>query len=423
MLRFAPSPTGDMHIGNLRIAIFNYVLAKQQNKQFIVRIEDLDVEKNIEGKDGEILAILEKFGFKEDQLYYQSKNKHIHQHMALKLVEQKKAFACFCSDEEIAAQKHLAKNEKREYRYSGKCEFLTQKEILKSDKKYVVRLKKPQSDICFESAVTGNIKATPNEVDSFVILRSDGSPTDNFASAIDDMIHGITYVCKDDASVGDTPKQIHVRNMLDYEKSIRYAHLPAILNAEALSVKELLSEGFLPDAIINYLLLLGNQTPCEIFDIHEAITWFDINNVSKTAQTFNLDKLRFLNRAHINKIDSRELSKYFGFSEASIGDLAKLYTEEASTLKEIDSKITAIFRPKNFENESKTQMISLQNTILKAPFFDEYDTFVAHVMNASGLKENEFTKVLRLLLTGCEKGPDLSLIYPHIKGYITQIVR
>jgi len=423
MLRFAPSPTADMHIGSLRLAVFNYVLAKQQNKHFIVRIEDLDVEKNIEGKDGEILAILEKFGLKEDQLYYQSKNKHIHQHMALKLVEQKKAFACFCSDEEIAAQKNLASNENRTYRYSGKCEFLTQKEILKSDKKYVVRLKKPQSDIGFNDALLASVKTQPNDVDSFVILNADANPTHNFASAIDDMIHGISYVCKDDSDIADTPKQIHVRNMLDYEKSVRYAHLPAIVNADALSVKELLSEGFLPDAIINYLLLLGNKTPCEIFDIHDAITWFDIDNVSKTPQMFDLEKLRFLNRAHINKTDSRELSKYFGFSEAAIGDLAKLYTLHASTLKEIDSKITAIFRPKNFENELKQQMQSLQNAILNAPLFDEYDAFAAHLTHESKLTGAPFTKALRLLLTGCESGPDLDLIYPFIKGYITQIVR
>lgn len=424
MLRFAPSPTGDMHIGSLRVAIFNYILAKQQNKEFIVRIEDSDVEKNIEGKDGEILAILQKFGLNDDNLYYQSKNKHIHQHMALKLVEQKKAFACFCSDEEINAQKNLAKNQKKAYRYSGKCEFLTQKEILKSDKKYVVRLKKPQKDIVFNDTIKGEITATPQEVDSFVILQSDGNPTHNFASAIDDMVQGISYICHTQKHICDTPKQIHIRNMLDYEKTILYAHLPAFLQDDDVSsVKWLLSEGFLPNAIINYLILLGNKTPNEVFDLHEAIKWFDIKSLSKTASKFEIEKLQFLNRAHIKKTEDRELSKYFGFSEREIGKLAKLFTHEASTLKEIDAKIAAIFKPKNFNNEYKQQMQILQQIILKAPVLSDFYKFEQHIMEKSKLKGENLSIPLRLLLTGLKNGPLLSEIYPFIKGYLTQIVR
>ncbi len=432
MLRFAPSPTGDMHIGNLRVAIFNYILAKQQNKDFIVRIEDTDRERNIEDKDQEILAILQKFGINDDQLYYQSKNLHIHQHMAIKLVEQKKAFACFCSEQELEAQRELAKKNKKAYRYSGKCEFLTQQEVLKSDKKYVIRLKKPESDITFEDAIKGEQSMSPGEVDSFVILRADGTPTYNFACAVDDMIHGVSFVCRGEDHTSNTPKQIHIRNMLDYEKSIRYAHLPIILNTEgkkmskrddASSVKWLLSEGFLPDAIINYLVQLGNKTPKEIFDLHEAIEWFKLENVSKAPAKFDLDKLRFLNRAHINRTDDRTLSKYFGFADEQVGKLAKLYTEEASTLKEIDEKIVSIFRPKNFDNEFGEQMKILQQVILDAPMFDAFDAFKKHLMEKSGLKGKNFFKPLRLLLTNKPNGPEVADVYDLIKGYITQIVR
>ncbi len=432
MLRFAPSPTGDMHIGNLRVAIFNYMLAKQQNKDFIVRIEDTDQERNIEGKDEEIMAILQKFGINEDKLYHQSKNRHIHQHMAIKLIEQEKAFACFCSDEELQAQRELAKKEKRAYRYSGKCEFLTSKEVLKSDKKYVVRLKKPGQPITFEDRIKGEITTNPDEIDSFVILRADTTPTYNFACAVDDMVHGVSFVARGEDHTSNTPKQIHIRNMLDYEKNIQYAHLPIILNGEgkkmskrddASSVKWLLEEGFLPDAIINYLIALGNKAPVEIFDMHEAIEWFDINHISKNPARFDLDRLRFVNRAHINRMDDKRLSHYFGFAENQIGQLAKLYTEEASTLKEIDEKITAIFRPKDFEGEFAEQMKTLQKVIMNAPLFDEFNDFKKYVMQESGLKGKNFFKPLRLLLTNKPNGPEVSDIYDLIKGYLTQITR
>ncbi|MGM0622482.1 MAG: glutamate--tRNA ligase family protein [Campylobacterota bacterium] len=431
MLRFAIAPTADMHIEHLQVAIYSYILAKQQNKEFIVRIDDGDVAKNIEGKDGEILAILQKFGLNDDQLYYQSKNKHIHGHMALKLVEQKKAFACFCSEQEIAQQKAKAKEDNKSYNYSGKCEFLTQQQILKSDKKYVVRIMKPKADIVFDDAIKATITATPKEVDSFVILQNDATPTDDFASAIDDMVHGVSYVCNNYTQAKHTPKQIHVRNMLDYEKSITYAHLPRIQTRDekdvaedkTASIKWLLAQGFLPNAIINYLVQLHSKTPQEVFDLHDAIAWFDIGTVADETATFDLEKLRSLNRAHIKKTDNRELAKYFGFSEEDIGKLAKIFAQEAATLKEIDSKIAAIFKPKDFENGYKTQMQTLQEIILQAPLFHTYEEFEHYLLQKSALGDDQFSKALRLLMTGMDRGPRLCQLYPYIKSYLTQIVR
>ncbi len=433
MLRFAPSPTGDMHIGNLRVAIFNYVVAKQKNEQFIVRIEDTDKERNIEGKDSEILQILEKFALGHDQLFYQSENLHIHQTLAIRLLEEGKAFVCTCTPEELETDREEAKAAKIAYRYSGRCEAMKSGDLARLKEEnipFVIRLRKPEMAILHKDIIKGEIVTAPNEVDSFVILRADGTPTYNFACACDDMLTGIDCIIRGEDHLSNTPKQIHIKNLLGYSAETQYAHLPIILNTEgkkmskrddASSVKWLFLEGFIPDAIANYLLLLGNKTPHEIFTLPEAIEWFDLASISKSAAKFDIDKLRFVNREHLRRMDARRLSTLFGFADADIGLLAKIYLEEASTLGELETKVQAIFRPKNFDCEWGEQMRILQKVIYDAPMIMDFEQFKEHLSKESGLKGKAFFKPLRLLLTGAEHGPELADIYPYIKSYILEI--
>lgn len=432
MLRFAPSPTGDMHIGNLRVAIFNYIVARQRNERFIVRIEDTDRERNIEGKDREILEILQIFSLHPDDVYYQSHNLTIHQHMAIKLLEARKAFACFCTPEELEAEREAAKAGKRAYRYSGKCETLSDAEVLENEKPFTIRLKKPESPVEFDDIVKGRQRFAPEDIDSFVIMRADKTPTYNFACAVDDMIHDVSLVIRGEDHVSNTPKQIHVRNMLGYDKAMEYAHLPIILNEsgkkmskrdDASSVKWLLEEGFLPEAVANYLILLGNKTPKEIFTMEEAMEWFDLTAISRAPARFDLDKLRFINREHMKIMDAKELSRAFGFADAAIGELAKCYLEEGSTIKEIKPKIEAIFSAKPVVDEWQEPMEKLRKAIEKAPPFDSFDAFKKHLMQETGLKGKAFFKPLRLLLTGMEHGPELSQLYPYIKSYLQEIIK
>ncbi len=430
MLRFAPSPTGDMHIGNLRVAIFNYIVAQQRKERFLIRIEDTDIERNIEGKDQEILEILQIFGLKYDDVVYQSQNFSFHQNFAKKLLEEHKAFACFCTPEELEAEREKAKKEKRAYRYSGKCEEITLQEAEKRGEPFVVRIKKPKSPITFTDIVKGKLSFEPNEVDSFVILRADGRPTYNFACAIDDMLYDITLVIRGEDHVSNTPKQIHIRQQLGYDKEIQYAHLPIILNTQgkkmskresASSVKWLLHEGFLPEAIANYLILLGNKTPKEIFTLDEAIQWFDLNAVSKAPAKFDLDKLRFINRAHLERLSPQELAKRLGIHE-SLGELAKLYLEEASTLKELKAKLDAIFGQREFgqfEEEAKI----LKEQILSMELPEDFESFKKELMQKSGLKGKKFFKPLRLLLTGAPHGPEISQLYPLLKNHIKGVIQ
>ncbi|RUM68444.1 MAG: glutamate--tRNA ligase [Sulfurovum sp.] len=435
MLRFAPSPTGDMHIGNLRVAILNYLVAQQNNEQFLVRIEDTDVKRNIEGKDTEIMMLLEKFAVIHNSVFHQSEHLNLHQTLALRLLKEEKAFVCKCTDEELEADREEAKANRVAYRYSGRCQDLTQDDYValkESGKPFVVRLKKPTSDIINHDVIKGDISTAPNEVDAFVILRTDGTPTYNFACACDDMLSNISFIIRGEDHLSNTPKQIHIKNVLGYENETKYAHLPIILNSDgkkmskkdsASSLKWLFEEGFVPDAILNYLLLLGNAkvAPKEIFTLPEAIEWFDLTKISKSPAKFDMNKLRFINREHLKMMDDRQLSTLFGFADADIGKLAKLYLEEASTIKELETKILPIFRPKDFTGEWGEEMRVIADLIFDAPAFDEFDTFKTYIMKKSGFEGKKFFKPLRYLLTGAENGPETSDIYPLIKSYILEV--
>ena len=430
MLRFAPSPTGDMHIGNLRVAIFNYIVAKQRDERFIIRIEDTDKERNIEGKDKEILALLDRFGISYDDVVYQSANFAFHQNFAAKLLQDRKAFACFCTPEDLEKERQKAIEQKRAYRYSGKCEEIDLEEAKKRKEPFVVRIKKPQEAIIFEDIIKGAIQFNPEEVDSFIILRADNTPTYNFACAVDDMLYDISLIIRGEDHLSNTPKQIHIRRALGYEKEIEYAHLPIILNKDgkkmskrdnASSVKWLLDEGFLPQAIANYLILLGNKTPKEIFTLQEAIEWFDLKNISKASAKFDLDKLRFINRSHLQQLNPEEIAKLLHI-HPSLGGLAKLYLEEASTLKELKSKIDAIFAPKEF-GEFEEEALILKNIILNMEIPESFDAFKKELTERSGLKGKRFFKPLRLLLTGAQHGPEISEIYKYLKDHIKKVVQ
>lgn len=433
MLRFAPSPTGDMHIGNLRVAVFNYIVSKQLKEDLIIRIEDTDKERNIEGKDKEILEILNLFSIEYKTVFYQSDNLKYHQKMALQLMTQKKAFACFCSDEKLEELREESIKKGIPFRYDGFCENLSDEAVLNVNAPFTVRLKKPDHNIKFTDLLKGDFDYAPFDIDSFIILRQDKTPTYNYACSVDDMLMDISIVIRGEDHVSNTPKQIHIRDSLRYTKEIKYVHLPIILNAQtgkkmskrddASSVKWLIEQGFLPSAIANYLVLMGNKTPSEIFTLEEAIEWFKIENISKSSAKFDIDKLRFINRKHIENLDDMRLSKILGFADSDIGKLGKLFLEEASTIKEIKEKIEPIFATKTtlegFENEFK----AIKECLQKAAYFDNYEDLKNYIVNETSLKGKNLFKPLRYILTGVENGPNLSDIYPLIKNYLGDIIK
>lgn len=426
MLRFASSPTDDMRISNLRVAIVSYLISQQKEEHFTVRIDDTHKKENIEGKDTEIMQILEKFALTHDSVFHQSEHLHMHQTFAIRLLEENKAFVCTCSTQSC----------------SGHCDTIDTSEQQKlhkslkaSGKPFVLRLKKPAHDIRYHDLIQGDVKTLVDEVSSFIILHEDGTPSEVFASACDDILSGVTTVINTAQQLSNTAKEIHIKQQLGYVKEIHYAHLSSLVNAQGqvlsknddfFYVKSLLQEGFIPDAIINYLLLLSyTNIKQEIFTLPEAIAWFNLDNLSKTATTFDIEKLRLLNREHLKQMDNKRLSSLFGFADEDIGKLAKIYLDKVSTTKELEAKIKPIFQAKDFSGQWEKEMQLLANIIADAPYMESYDAFHAYLVKTSGLSDTMLLEPLRCLLTGhyanATNEPELSSIYPYIKSYILEV--
>ena len=427
MYRFAPSPTGDMHIGNLRVAIFNYIASLQDKSGFILRIEDTDKERNIEGKDKEIMEILKKFGIKWDTLYYQSQNLKFHQEFGAKLLIDKKAFLCFCDDETLEKKREEDLNNGVAYRYDGSCENLSDEEILNNPRPAALRLKAPKTTQKFTDKIKGEIIFEPENIDSFVLLRADKTPTYNFACAIDDMLEGVTMIIRGEDHVSNTPKQNLIREALGYTQEISYAHLPIILNMNgrkmskrdnSSSVSYLLDKGYMPEAIANYLILIGNKTPCEIFTIQEAASWFDISNISRSPAKFSEEKLAQINREHI-KLASDDRLVELGFSSP---DLARFYTQESSLIPEIIAKIDAINSAKIIPSQWQKEADEIRKVILNIQIPHSFDELKIVISDETNLKGKSLFMPLRLLLTGAEHGPELKDLYPLIRSDIKEIV-
>lgn len=437
MLRFAPSPTGDMHIGNLRAAIFNYIIAKQSRQKFLIRIEDTDIARNIEGKDKEILNILNLFGLLWDNLVYQSDNFTRHRQFAEYLISKNLAFYCYCSKDFLEGKRALAKEQKKPFRYNPEWAELEKQ----SNPHPVVRIRAASGPISFEDSIKGKVTFEPHEIDSFVILKEDGIPTYNFACAVDDMLYDVSFVVRGEDHVSNTPKQILIHRYLGYDKVLGYAHLPIILGESgskmskrdsASSVAWLLEEGFLPQAIVNYLVSMGNRTPMEVFKLQDCYEWFDIKYIAKSPVKFDMPRLRFLNREHLKMLNEQEFALLLNSEDASIGALAKLHLQEASILNEIRTKIDMIFAPKcitqmenneSFEAECKIlyqylrEMIESHSESLK-----DYESLKKELMQRSSLKGKKFFKPLRILLTGTTHGLELSEIYPYLRFFLADIV-
>jgi glutamyl-tRNA synthetase len=406
MLRFTCRPTRDMTMDDLRVALLNFIVAKQRKEELIARIEDTDKEKNIENKDQEILDILALFGIEYSQVIYQSQNYRFHSAMALQLLHEKKAFSCFCSSGWLENKRKEAKAKKQAYRYDGACENLPAELVIDNMNPFTVRIKEPEDAA----------------VDSFVIMNQEKIPSDIFATAIDDMLSDISLVICDENSISDAPKQEHVRKSLNYDKTLEYAHIPSI-DDDFLSVKWFLEEGYLPSAISNYLISIGSKPPKEIFDLKEAIEWFNLDHISESPAHFDIEKLKLINREHLKNLDNKELSRYVGFADEEIGALAKIYLEEVATTKELRTKIQAIFDTKVIPEEYSESVQVMKEVIQAAPYFDKYDDFKNYIMKESNLSEEDFLKPLSLLLTGSKDAPDVALVYKHLKNYIGEIVK
>jgi len=365
-------------------------------------------------------------------LIYQSENLRYHRMMAIQLLQDKQAFNCFCTPAELDVKRDIAKKEDKPFRYDDVCAHLSDEEVIDNENPFTIRLRRPAKAVVAQDLVKGEVSFAAEDIDSFIIMDAGKYPTYNFACAVDDMISDISLVIRGEDHMSNTPNQITIRDALGYDKTMEYAHLPIILNPkgekmsmddEGSSVKWLLEEGFLPSAITNYLIQLGNQTPQEIFTLEESLAWFDLKNVSESPARFDMDKLKFINGQHLRNMDDKELSRYVGFADESIGKIAKIYLEEARTLKELRPKIEALFAEKVIPEAFTEQAAIMRKVIMTAPYFEAFDDFKTYVMKESGLEGENFSEVLHLLLTGASSGPEVAELYVYLKDYLGEIVK
>ncbi len=397
MVRFTFSPTSDITIRDLRVALLNYIVSRQNNEDFIVRIEDIGREENRDGQDKKNLGILDLFGIKYTQTIYQSENIRFHTAMALQLLHEKKAFSCFCSLEWLASKEAEAKTNNQPYRYDDACANLPAELVIDNTNPFTIRIRREN-----------------NNNESFIIMEQDKTPTYDFACAVDDMLSDIsTIVCEEDYKE-NIQKQDYVRTALQYDKQIQHFYLPTITNDENVSIKGLLEEGYLPEVISNYLISM---------EVVEAIKNLDLANLPPLPTQFDIEKLKKINQRYLKNLDAKELSRYVGFADEEIGELAKIYLAKASTTKELKAKIAPIFTPKVIPKEFAEQSNIIVKIIKDAPYFNQYNDFKNYIMEKSGIKGDKLLKPLCLVLTGSDDGVDLAKIYRYIKNYIGEIVK
>lgn len=309
--RFAPSPTGFLHVGGVRTALFSWLYAKRHQGQFILRIEDTDDARSTKESVQAILDGMDWLGLTYDEgPFYQTARLERYTEVAGQLLEQGHAYRCYCSKDRLEQLREAQMAAKEKPRYDGCCR---DKQLPHQDEPYVIRFKNPQSGIVsFTDEVYGEIHVHNSELDDLILIRGDGNPTYNFAVVIDDWDMGITHVIRGDDHINNTPRQINLFNALQAPLPV-FAHLPMILGDDgkrlskrhgAVSVLQFKEAGFLPHALLNYLVRLGwSYGDKELFSVDEMIACFDLKHVSRGVASFNYDKLHWIEQ-HYQKHDS-----------------------------------------------------------------------------------------------------------------------
>ena len=450
--RYAPSPTGFMHIGNLRTAIFEYLLAKKYNGDFILRIEDTDQEREVEGAIDFIYNTLDLCGFKIDEgpnnegnfgPYIQSKRKDIYKEYALKLVEMGKAYYCFCSEEELTKMREKADARKKPFLYDGRCSRLSKEKIeenLKNNVPYVIRQKMPKEGVTIvEDLIYGKVKIDNSILDDQILLKSDGFPTYNFANVIDDHLMEITHVIRGKEYLDQTAKYNLLYEAFGWEKPT-YIHVAMVLgedgnklskrNGDA-SFMDLYNEGYLPEAIVNYLSLLGwsPETNQEVFSMEELISNFNEERISKSSSQYDVKKLKWFNHQYINKMDDEKylswIKKYFSNecdkSEEWLNHLLLIYKSHLNYGKEIN-ELTSSFFNKEFviDAEAKEFMESDEVIPNVVEVFKEeikstsnwsveaLQEVINNVKEKAGVKGKMLFMPIRIAASGIMHGPELA---------------
>lgn len=406
-VRFAPSPTGYLHVGGARTALYNWLFARKNNGIFILRIEDTDQQRHNEDAVAAILEGMKWLGMDWDEgPFYQTERLDCYKKYCNQLVSEGKAYYCYCSAEELAAQRKEAEEKKQAPKYSGKCRNLS-KELTeqygKEGRSRVVRLKAPKEGLTtVKDLIRKDIQFDNCLLDDFVIQKSDGFPTYNFAVVIDDHLMEISHVIRGDDHLSNTPRQVLLYQAFGFEVPI-FAHIPMILGTDktrlskrhgAMSVIEYRNMGFLPEAMANYLARLGwGHGDQEIFSVKELLELFDIEHVNKTSAVFDTEKLTWMNATYIRRMTAEKLLE---LCDKSLETAYPSYKEQKNTPEDRERILKII---KCLQERMRT----INDAVPLSDFFFQDEIKFDETSVEKHLKEGGAKGVLERLLSTLEK--------------------
>jgi nondiscriminating glutamyl-tRNA synthetase len=460
-VRFAPSPTGPLHIGGARSALFNFLLAKKLGGKFILRIEDTDRERSSRESEVNIYESLKWLGMNWDEgpdvggaygPYRQMERLDIYQEYTQKLLAEGKAYYCYCSEEELEKERQEALAQGGSPQYSGKCRLLSAEGREKYEaegRKPVVRFRVPEDkEIVINDLVRGEVVFQSEEVGDFIIVKSDGIPTYNYAVVIDDALMQISHVIRAEEHLSNTPRQILLYEALGFEKP-QFAHISLILGKDrskmskrhgATSVVQYKEEGYLPEAVVNFLALLGwaPEGEEEIFSLEELIKEFSLERVAKNPAVFDMEKLRWINGMYLRESSVEKLTELALPYLIKAGYVAEkpspeeqkwvklvmtALQERLSTIKEVTEQAkTFVGEEVAIENEEAAAVLEQETFPLvirtfrdKLAVLEEITPQTVQALLKSIMKElklkGQFVYMpIRVALTGQQHGPDLFLI-------------
>jgi len=452
-VRFAPSPTGYLHIGGLRTALYNYLFAKNTNGKLILRIEDTDRKRFVEGAIENLIDTLRWAGISFDEgpdiggesgPYLQSERLHIYQELSQKLISEGKAYYCFCTPERLEKLKEEQQKQKLpQAKYDKHCLHFSKTEIeekLKSGVAYVIRLNiKPDQKVIFNDVIREQVEFDTNNIDDQVLLKSDGFPTYHLANVVDDYLMKITHVIRGEEWLSSTPKHIILYDYFGWEKPV-FAHLPLLLNPDKsklskrqgdVAVEDYREKGYLKEALINFVALLGWNfgDDKEFYDMDELIEKFSLERVHKAGAVFNLEKLNWLNYEHLRRKSDTEVLKMLRteieksefrsniYSDEYLLKVISAMKERVSFVKEFLTKSPYFFQaPETYEEqnlkkrwkENSPELLSkLKEKFeeLVSPSKENYEKALDEIANQLNVSKGQLVHPLRIAVSGVGEGP------------------
>jgi len=438
--RFAPSPTGDLHIGGIRTALFSWLYARRHNGEFLLRIEDTDRERSTDAALQVILEGMEWLGLDHDRdIVYQSARTEKYKAAIQWLLERDLAYYCYCSREELEAMRREAMSRGEKPRYNGKYRDVGR--LPAEGDTPVVRFKNPlDGDVVIDDSIQGRVVISNRELDDLIIARSDGTPTYNLTVVVDDADMGITHVIRGDDHLNNTPRQVNIFDALGFAAP-KYAHIPLILDPEgkklskrhgAASVLEYREQGYLPEALLNYLVRLGwSHGDQEIFSIDEMIELFDIGRVNKAAAALNPDKLAWLNQHYLSESKAERIACLLKRKLVELGvdvsgppdlkEVAGIQKERVKTIAEMADQSRFFYEEfaEYDETAAKKHLrpVALEPLRLARETFSALDTWGGETLHAAidavaeqqAVKFGKIAQPLRVAVTGGAVSPSIDV--------------